>query len=122
MCGCLSCGPHWEPACSPGIYPDWELNWQPFGLQPAPNPLSHSSWVYYFLILVTISFSFSLLSFPFLYRLFKVIILLIFQMFKNLMDIDDTEIYNASYYLFLYPKFKFKYYCHMIPPEYFSSK
>ena len=28
---------------NPGMCPDWELNWQPFGSQPALNPLSYSS-------------------------------------------------------------------------------
>ena len=23
--------PTWDPACNPGMCPDWELNWQPFG-------------------------------------------------------------------------------------------
>ena len=22
-----------DPACNPGMYPDWELNWRPFGSQ-----------------------------------------------------------------------------------------
>ena len=30
-------------ACNPGICPDWESNQQPFGLQPALNPLSYTS-------------------------------------------------------------------------------
>ena len=35
MCGCLSRTPHWghDLACKPGMCPDRELNWQPFGLQ-----------------------------------------------------------------------------------------
>ena len=33
MCACLSPGPHWDLAQNPGMYPDWELNQQPFGLQ-----------------------------------------------------------------------------------------
>ena len=33
MCGCLSCTPTGDPACNPGMCPDWESNWQPFGLQ-----------------------------------------------------------------------------------------
>ena len=32
-----------DPACNPGMCPDWESNWQPFGLQPALNPLSYTS-------------------------------------------------------------------------------
>ena len=31
--------PQTEPcACNPGIYPDWESNWQPFGLQAGAQP------------------------------------------------------------------------------------
>ena len=30
-------------ACNPGMCPDWESNWRPFGLQPELNPLSHTS-------------------------------------------------------------------------------
>ena len=37
----------WPPtgdlACNPDTFPDWELNWQPFGSQPVLNPLSHAS-------------------------------------------------------------------------------
>ena len=33
MCGCLSSSLYWDLDCNPGICPDWELNWQPFGLQ-----------------------------------------------------------------------------------------
>ena len=39
MCGCLS----WDLACNPGMCLDWELNQQPFGLQPMLNPLSYVS-------------------------------------------------------------------------------
>ena len=30
-------------ACNPGMCPNWELNWQPFGLQSMLNPLSYTS-------------------------------------------------------------------------------
>ena len=30
-------------ARNPGMCPDWESNWQPFGLQPELNPLSYTS-------------------------------------------------------------------------------
>ena len=30
-------------ACNPGMCPDWESNWQPFGSQPTLNPLSYTS-------------------------------------------------------------------------------
>ena len=34
MCGCLSRAPHTgDLACNPGLCPEWELNWKPFGLQ-----------------------------------------------------------------------------------------
>ena len=33
MCGCLSCAPHWDLACNPGMCPDWESNQRPFGLK-----------------------------------------------------------------------------------------
>ena len=33
MCGCLLCAPCWDLAHNPGMCPDWELNWRPFGLQ-----------------------------------------------------------------------------------------
>ena len=32
MCDCL-CASSGDPACNPGMCPDWESNWQPFGLQ-----------------------------------------------------------------------------------------
>ena len=30
-------------AQNPGMCPDWESNWRPFGSQPALNPLSYTS-------------------------------------------------------------------------------
>ena len=33
-------------ARNPGMCPDWESNRQPFGLQPALNPLSYASQAY----------------------------------------------------------------------------
>ena len=33
MCGCLSYIPSGDLVCNPGMHPDWELNWRPFGLQ-----------------------------------------------------------------------------------------
>ena len=45
MCGCLShtlyCGT--VLAQNPGMCPNWESNWQPFGSRVALNPLSHTS-------------------------------------------------------------------------------
>ena len=35
--------PTGDLARNPGMYPDLELNWRPFGLQPALNPLSYTS-------------------------------------------------------------------------------
>ena len=35
--------PTGDLACNPGMCPYWESNWQPFGLQPALNPLSSAS-------------------------------------------------------------------------------
>ena len=35
--------PTGDPAWNPGMCPDWELNRQPFGLQPTLNPLSSTS-------------------------------------------------------------------------------
>ena len=35
--------PTGDLACNPGMCPDWELNWRPFGLQPVLNPLSYTS-------------------------------------------------------------------------------
>ena len=43
MCGCFSRGPHMDLACNPGMCPDWESNRQPFGSQPALDPLSYTS-------------------------------------------------------------------------------
>ena len=37
--------PTGDLAHNPGMCPDWELNRQPFGLQPALNPLSHTSQI-----------------------------------------------------------------------------
>ena len=45
--------PTGDLACNPGICPDWESNQQPFGSQPALNPLNYASRgyiAYYFLI------------------------------------------------------------------------
>ena len=33
MRGCLSHAPYWGPGSKPGMSPDWESNWQPFGSQ-----------------------------------------------------------------------------------------
>ena len=35
--------PTGDPACNPGMCPDWESNWRPFILQPTLNPLSYTS-------------------------------------------------------------------------------
>ena len=35
--------PTGDPACNPGMCPDWESNQQPFVSQPALNPLSYTS-------------------------------------------------------------------------------
>ena len=35
--------PTGDLAHNPGMRPDWESNWRPFGLQPALNPLSYAS-------------------------------------------------------------------------------
>ena len=35
--------PTGDPACSPGMCPDWESNQRLFGLQPVVNPLSYTS-------------------------------------------------------------------------------
>ena len=44
QCVVVSRAPHIEDlACNPGMCPDWESNWQPFGLQPTLNPLSYTS-------------------------------------------------------------------------------
>ena len=41
--GCLSYTPTGDLTCSPGMCPDWESNWQPFGSQAALSLLSHTS-------------------------------------------------------------------------------
>ena len=38
--------PTGDLACNPGMCPDWESNWGPLGLEPALNPLSHTSQGY----------------------------------------------------------------------------
>ena len=52
MCGCLLRAPYWgtDPDGDPGMCPDWEWNWPPFGSQTDINPLSHTSqgWLYVF--------------------------------------------------------------------------
>ena len=35
--------PTWDLAQNPGMCPDWELNWQPFGSHAVLNPLSPTS-------------------------------------------------------------------------------
>ena len=40
--------PTGDLARNPGMCPDWESNWQPFGLQPMLNPLSYASQVIFF--------------------------------------------------------------------------
>ena len=62
-------------AYNPGMYPDWELNWRPFGLQPMLNPLSYTSQglnlEFLNCILTTIlshSFSLTFPTHPFLYN------------------------------------------------------
>ena len=39
MCSCLSHTPSGDLALNPGMCPDWESNWWPFGLQAVLNPL-----------------------------------------------------------------------------------
>ena len=47
--------PSGDLAHNPGMCPDWELNWWPFALQPAFNPLSHTSkGLGYFLMFVVL--------------------------------------------------------------------
>ena len=43
MCGCLLCAPTGDLYCNPGMCPDWESNWRPFGSQPELNPPSYTS-------------------------------------------------------------------------------
>ena len=44
MCGCLLHAPHaGDLAHNPGMCPEWESNWRPFGSQPVLNPLSCTS-------------------------------------------------------------------------------
>ena len=44
MCGCLSHTPlTGDLVYNPGMCPDWELNWGPFGSQPVLNPLSYTN-------------------------------------------------------------------------------
>ena len=44
QCVITSCTPlTGDLACNPGMCPDWEFNQQPFGSQPALNPLNHTS-------------------------------------------------------------------------------
>ena len=41
VCGCLSWTPTGDLACNPGMCPDWESNWRPFGSQAgtqSPEP------------------------------------------------------------------------------------
>ena len=59
--------PNWGPdlARSPGMCPDWELNWQPFGNRLALTPLSHTGMGIRCLLF---SFSFYSLKFKCEYR------------------------------------------------------
>ena len=57
--------PTGDLAHSPGMYPDWEWNWWPFGSQPTLNPLSYTSQGLIFLLMV----HFYYISFKFLYIL-----------------------------------------------------
>ena len=61
MCGCLLCTPTGGLARNPSMFPDWELNWRPFGLQAGiqftesyqPGPLAgfkSTSHLYFMLI------------------------------------------------------------------------
>ena len=51
MCGCLSCTPYWGPARNPGICPDWESNWRPFGSQARTQSTEpHQKGRYFFFI------------------------------------------------------------------------
>ena len=38
--------PTGDLACNPGMFPDWESNWRPFGSQPALSPLIYTSQGY----------------------------------------------------------------------------
>ena len=52
--------PTGDLARNPGMCPDWESNWQPFGSQPSLNPLSYTSQVLsLFILFIFISFPFA---------------------------------------------------------------
>ena len=44
--------PTGDLACIPGMCPDWESDWQPFGSQLALNPLSYTSQGKMFAVLI----------------------------------------------------------------------
>ena len=45
MCGCHSCALTGDLAHNPGMCPDWESNWQPFGLQARTQSTEpHQPW------------------------------------------------------------------------------
>ena len=39
--------PTGDLACKPGMCPDWELNWRPFGLQASTQPLARANYSYF---------------------------------------------------------------------------
>ena len=80
-------------ARNPGMCPDWESNWRPFGLQPALNPLSYTSQGCFFSFL----FFFFSIFFPLPF------ILLIFPS-----DLQSSHCYLSPWVLF--------HFCSISPP------
>ena len=56
--------PTGDLACNPGLCPDWESNWQPFGSQAGPQPTEphHPGLLLFFLIVVKIHIRFAILT------------------------------------------------------------
>ena len=50
MCGCLSCGPHWEQGPQPRHVPRLGIEQAMLCLHPTLHPLSHTSQVYFYLL------------------------------------------------------------------------
>ena len=65
QCVAASCTPPTgDLACNPGLCPDWESNWQPFGSQAGPQPTEphHPGLLLFFLIVVKIHIRFAILT------------------------------------------------------------
>ena len=64
VCGCLSSVPTGSLACKPGMCPDWESNWRPFGSQACAQSIElHHPGLFSYSFIAGIYIAISLFTF-----------------------------------------------------------